>query len=74
MLENGGMDMSKIVSFPNHSSSKPVDPLADVKSLIQERFGVTLADFSVIGGKRTEEAQKKIDRAMQKETLLMASR
>ncbi|MEK5061108.1 hypothetical protein BK126_26715 [Paenibacillus sp. FSL H7-0326] len=66
--------MSRVISFPNRNNVKPVDPLADVKSLIQERFGVSLAEYAGTNGKRSEEVQNKIDRAMQKETLQLASK
>ncbi|MDR0268022.1 hypothetical protein [Paenibacillus sp.] len=67
--------MDNIVSFPNRNV-KPARPLAELDQKIQDRFGVTLEEYVGFenGGKRTLEVQAKIDRAMQKETLKMASK
>lgn len=67
--------MDNLVSFPNRNV-KPTDPLAGLKQKIQERFGVTLAEYAGFenGGKRSAEIQEKIDRAMKKETLKMATK
>lgn len=65
--------MNNVISFPSRNV-KPADPLAGLKEQIQNRFGVTLAEYSGARGKRSEEVQKKIDQAMQKETLQLASK
>ncbi|PAD73075.1 hypothetical protein [Paenibacillus campinasensis] len=65
--------MNSVVSFPE---KKHVDPLANLKQQIQNRFGVSLCEYAGYGnnGKRSPEVQSKIERAMKKETLKMASK
>ncbi|MDO3409862.1 hypothetical protein QWJ34_08820 [Saccharibacillus sp. CPCC 101409] len=65
--------MSNLINFPN-KPSEDKDSLANLKSTIQKRFGVSLTELIGEDGKRNEEVQKKINRALQKETLLIASK
>ncbi|MFB8378098.1 hypothetical protein [Paenibacillus taichungensis] len=58
--------MSNLVSFPANNN---VDRLAGLKERVQNRFGVSLSEYM----NRTPETQAKIDRAMQKETMRVAS-
>ncbi|MFB5677983.1 hypothetical protein ACE3NQ_12325 [Paenibacillus terreus] len=64
--------MSNIVSFPNRNVEE-TDPMAGLKKRIQERFGVTLHEYIGPEGKRSPEIQEKINKAMQKETIRIAS-
>lgn len=67
--------MDNVISFPksqyrNHENENPA---AAARRAIEKRLGVSFSDFMGSGGQRTSEVQKKIDRSLQKETLIMAS-
>ncbi|MFM9278079.1 hypothetical protein [Paenibacillus jiagnxiensis] len=64
--------MNNIVSFPNRNVEEK-DSLVGLENRIQERFGVTLQEYIESQGKRSPETQAKINKAMQKETLRIAS-
>jgi len=64
--------MNQIVSFPNRNVEE-TDSLAGLKKRIQERFGVSLHEYIGSKGKRSPETQEKINKAMQKETIRIAS-
>lgn len=65
--------MSVVISFPERNVDT-VDPLADLKNRIEQRYGVTLKEYMGHNGKRSDEVQERINRAMKKETIQMASR
>lgn len=76
--------MNNIIPFPKRPQNQPEgfkenkknDPLAPLKKYIQERFNVTLEEHmgSKTDGKRTPETEAKINRALHKETLRLASK
>ncbi|MGG6311907.1 hypothetical protein [Paenibacillus macerans] len=63
--------MDNVVTFPNQKLS--ADPLKGLRAKIEQRYGVTMEEYIGSGGKRSEEVQSKIDHAMRKETLIMAT-
>lgn len=63
--------MAEIIQFPTpvqKEQEEPKSPLADSEKFFQERYGVSIFEFLGIEGDM-EETRKKINRAMQKETL-----
>lgn len=71
--------MSNIIPFPKRPLNQPEehkpDPLSPLKARILKRFNVTYEEYTGLKtrGKRTLETQAKIDRALHKETLVIAS-
>ncbi|MEK4983630.1 hypothetical protein [Bacillus sp. FSL K6-6540] len=65
--------MRSVISFPKRQISSN-DPLANLKNRIAQRYGVSLMEYIGQDGKRSPEVQQKIDRAMLKETMLVASK
>lgn len=72
--------MSNIIPFPettpNQPEEKKPDSLNSLKVRILKRFNVTFEEYIGLktDGKRTLETQTKIDRALHKETLVLASK
>ncbi|MBU5445587.1 hypothetical protein [Paenibacillus sp. MSJ-34] len=66
--------MAKVLKFPQPNLQQNKGQAFDHAMLaIEQRLGVTFWDYVGIGGKRTDEVQATIDRALHKETLQMAT-
>lgn len=61
--------LSKVIPFPR--SQNAGRPAVAARRAIEKRFGVSFSEYMSVN--RSEEAQRKIDRALQKETLIIAS-
>lgn len=72
--------MSNIIPFPKRTPHQPEkiksDPLKGLKASILKRYNVTLEEHMGLktDGKRTLETQAKINRALHKETMVLASK
>lgn len=62
-----------ILPFPStHKEPSAIERAKRIDAMTKERFGVSAAEY--YSHNRTPEVQKKIDRALQKETLFYASK
>lgn len=61
--------LSKVIPFPH--SQNVERPAMAARRAIEKRFGVSFSEFMSVN--RSEETQRKIDRALQRETLIIAS-
>lgn len=63
--------MDNMFHLPQSRSSDPVQSAMDS---IEKRFNVCFWDYVGVNGKRSNEVQKKINRALKKETMKIASK
>lgn len=66
--------MANVLMFPQPQQVNKDNPAAIAKRSIEKRFGVTFGEFLGMNGERTPQVQKQIKHAMQKETLVIATK